>query len=275
MNKEVLLNCEYSLNTTQIFGALCSKKCLTKRSAEKKTTKWYNLENIPLAIVNVSIIQIFFHVYSTKKITKVLIYDPNRPYEAWRFMTYMLIHDDWSHLTLNIVIQCIFASLLEKRQGAVRILALYILGGITGVLGAACLHPHLVIGASAGGYSLLCSNLADIMLNYETISYKYHQVVSVATILIFDVIYDVVHACFRREPQVSWQAHFVGGLAGIFLGFVFFKCHTNNSLTIHKHLFWTSILLYCAMVISFIVITIHIGKCTPTNVIRSKYIYFC
>lgn len=49
-------------------------------------------------------------------------------------------------------------------QGRFRVLAVYFLGGISGVLGAACLHPDLVVGASAGGYSLLLSNVADLML---------------------------------------------------------------------------------------------------------------
>nr|XP_023028435.1 inositol-3-phosphate synthase-like [Leptinotarsa decemlineata] len=76
----------------------------------------------------------------------------------------MLVHDDWYHLMLNVVIQCIFAILLEKRQGHLRVVILYILGGITGVLGASCIHPDLVIGASAGVYALLISNIADIVL---------------------------------------------------------------------------------------------------------------
>lgn len=76
----------------------------------------------------------------------------------------MLVHDDWYHLMLNVVIQCIFAVLLEKRQGHLRVLILYFLGGFTGVLGAACVHPDLVIGASAGVYALLISNVSDIIL---------------------------------------------------------------------------------------------------------------
>jgi len=28
----------------------------------------------------------------------------------------MLVHDDWSHLALNVIIQCIFAALLEFNQ---------------------------------------------------------------------------------------------------------------------------------------------------------------
>lgn len=94
----------------------------------------------------------------------------------------MLVHDGWSHLALNVVMQCIFATLLELSQvgkcncqrkvkngafglqGRLRVLTIYFPGGVTGILGAACLHPDLVVGASAGGYSLLLSNVADLVL---------------------------------------------------------------------------------------------------------------
>ncbi|KAJ8910386.1 hypothetical protein NQ315_017279, partial [Exocentrus adspersus] len=107
---------------------------------------------------------ICFHIMSTSDMKKTFRFEPVRCFQIWRFVTYMLVHDDWYHLSLNVVIQCIFALLLEKRQGHLRILLLYLLGGVTGVLGASCFHPDLLIGASAGVYALLISNVADIIL---------------------------------------------------------------------------------------------------------------
>lgn len=108
--------------------------------------------------------QILMHTFSTSQCRRLLRFESNKKYEVWRLITYMLVHDDWYHLMLNVLIQCIFASLLEKRQGHLRVLLLYILGGITAVLGASCFYPILVIGASAGVYALLISNNADIVL---------------------------------------------------------------------------------------------------------------
>ncbi|KAJ8949218.1 hypothetical protein NQ314_008278 [Rhamnusium bicolor] len=107
---------------------------------------------------------ITFHTVSTNHLERALRFEPTKCSEIWRFVTYMLVHDDWYHLILNVVIQCIFALLLERRQGHLRVLLLYLLGGVTGVLGASCVHPDLVIGASAGVYALLISNIADIVL---------------------------------------------------------------------------------------------------------------
>lgn len=60
--------------------------------------------------------------------------------------------------------QLLFAYFLERRHGRLRILFLYVIAGITGVLGASCFQTDLVIGASAGVYALLISNLADILM---------------------------------------------------------------------------------------------------------------
>ncbi|XP_066145556.1 protein rhomboid [Euwallacea fornicatus] len=223
-------------------------------------SKWYHYQNLPLAIFSVSVCQIIFHIFSTSALNKFLRFEPSKRYEIWRYVTYMLVHDDWSHLTLNVVIQCIFASLLELNQGRLRVLAIYVLGGITGVLGAACIHPDLVVGASAGGYSLLLSNVADLMLNYETITYKLYRAISIGTLILFDVVYDIVHVCSKREPRVSWQAHFFGGLTGMFLGLVLFKCKKPNKT--RKVFFTMGLTFYLIFVISFIVLTIQIGRCT-------------
>ncbi|KAJ8949221.1 hypothetical protein NQ314_008281 [Rhamnusium bicolor] len=80
-----------------------------------------------------------------------------------------------------------------------------------------------------------------------------------------------------KEPLISWEAHFVGGLAGLFLGLVFFKSNQNQNKTtkINNVLFWTGLILYFALMISFVILTIQIKKCTPVNTIHVRYVYFC
>lgn len=76
----------------------------------------------------------------------------------------MLLHEDDVHLTLNLFLQCTFAFFLEKKQGRLKVGIVYLVGGITGVLGAFCINPGILIGASAGVYSLLISLVADLYL---------------------------------------------------------------------------------------------------------------
>lgn len=42
-----------------------------------------------------------------------LVYDPRRRIQGWRFISYMLLHSDALHLTLNVVIQLVLATPLE------------------------------------------------------------------------------------------------------------------------------------------------------------------
>lgn len=95
---------------------------------------------------------------------KSLRFDPNNQFELWRFVTYIFLHGSWYHLILNVIIQCIFAWYLEKQQGNFRVSLIYVLSGITGALGAACVLPDLIVGASAGVYALLISHIAHIIL---------------------------------------------------------------------------------------------------------------
>lgn len=76
----------------------------------------------------------------------------------------MFLHNSVYHIILNIIIQCMFAMMLEKNQGSIRVGILYFGGGATGALGAGCLRPDLVVGASAGVYALLISHLSHIIL---------------------------------------------------------------------------------------------------------------
>lgn len=65
---------------------------------------------------------------------------------------------------LNVLIQCLFAAALETKQGYFRVAVLYLNSGVVGALGAACIRPEIVVGASAGVYGLLLSHLAHVIL---------------------------------------------------------------------------------------------------------------
>ncbi|XP_044270822.1 protein rhomboid-like [Tribolium madens] len=240
----------------------------------RKPSQWAWTKNAPFGVLSISVLEIIVYAASDETTQKLLRFEPNNLTEIWRFVTYMLLHEDCIHLGLNILMQVLFAFFLEARHGRARILALYVAGGVTGVLGAACFHPDLVIGASGGVYALLISHTADIFLNFATLSYKIHRGVCIAIIVVFDVVYNVIHASFRKEPLISWGAHMIGGLAGLFLGLVLFKQEKGAS-TRRFVLFLVGLLLYVVLFITLVVITVQIKKCTPKDVIRKRYVYFC
>lgn len=80
----------------------------------------------------------------------------------------MLLHIDFVHLGLNVIIQCILGTPLEYEQGHLRTALIYIGGGLGGSLGASVLDAQLfMVGASGGVYALLISHIANIALVSE------------------------------------------------------------------------------------------------------------
>lgn len=69
----------------------------------------------------------------------VLIYNPYRRYEAWRFLSYMLIHIGIGHFVFNMIMQVLVGVFLEMEQegwlGSVRVAAVYLTGVVAGSLG--------------------------------------------------------------------------------------------------------------------------------------------
>ncbi|XP_019881810.1 protein rhomboid [Aethina tumida] len=242
------------------------------------TKKWkIPLKDFPWPILTTSILQILFHVISNEDFRKQLRFEPKKQTEVWRFVTYMLVHDDWYHLIFNILMQCLFATFLERRQGRLSVMSVYVVGGMTGVLGASCVHPDLVIGASAGVYALLMSNLADIMLNLETIKYKFIRIVYIVIIVVSDIIYNVIHFYSKDEPLISWGAHIVGGITGVLVGLILFKRNKEEDERLKRRnriFFWCGVILYCFLFLFLILLSIQIKKCTPKNTYQ-KYVYFC
>lgn len=105
------------------------------------------------------------YMFATKDVRNLLIYNPRRKCDLWRFLTYMILHNDCTHLSLNVIIQFFLASPLEYEQGHVRTIAIYLGGGLAGSLGASIFDKEsMLVGASGGIYALLISHIAHIIL---------------------------------------------------------------------------------------------------------------
>ena len=67
--------------------------------------------------------------------TNALIFDPNRKYEVWRFVTYMFVHSGYFHIAFNLLIQLVLGIPLEMVHRWWRILLIYVCGVAAGSLG--------------------------------------------------------------------------------------------------------------------------------------------
>lgn len=65
----------------------------------------------------------------------IFIFRPDKRYEFWRFLFYMILHISWLHLGFNLCVQLIIGLPLEMIHGSIRIACIYLSGVLAGSLG--------------------------------------------------------------------------------------------------------------------------------------------
>jgi membrane associated rhomboid family serine protease len=162
--------------------------------------------------------------------------------EIWTFVSYSLIHADWTHVGVNSVWLLPFGSAVARRFGALRFIAFF---AVTAAAGAALhLATHAgeqfpMIGASAAVSGLMAAAMrfafqrggplnmlrVDNDEAYRVPALPLRRVLSDARVLIFlgvwfgiNLIFGLGSLSFTGSDQpVAWQAHIGGFLAGLLL----------------------------------------------------------
>ncbi|GAB6033720.1 hypothetical protein CHUAL_013833 [Chamberlinius hualienensis] len=136
----------------------------------------YNCHPPPIFIILISIVElgVFIYyaimmggVYATGPVpmNSLLIYNPSRRYEAWRYLSYMLIHSGYCHITFNLLMQLLLGVPLEMVHKWWRVAIIYFAGVLAGSLGTSISDPYVYLaGASAGDYSIITAHLATVIL---------------------------------------------------------------------------------------------------------------
>ena len=165
----------------------------------------------------------------------VLIYNPNRRWEAWRYLTYMLVHIGIAHFIFNMIMQIIVGVFLEMEQegwvGSLRVAAVYLSGVVAGSLGTSLTSPKTyVAGASGGVYALIAAHLATLTLNWEEDStIRIRKVIHKPLTRIIRIIFisaltahDVALALYLYftdgDNSTGFMGHLCGALAGLLVG---------------------------------------------------------
>lgn len=115
---------------------------------------------------------------------------------------------------------------MEFEQNHGRLAAVYFGGSILGACGVMMFGPKiLIIGASAGVYSLLLSHVPHIFLNKRTIRYRNIRLGVVVFLCLCDLIHTIVH--FSRngnsEPKIGVWAHVFGAIGGLVIGMALYR----------------------------------------------------
>src|SRR5262245_11047041 len=162
--------------------------------------------------------------------------------DIWTFVTYALIHADWTHLVVNAIWLLPFGSAVARRFGAPRVLAFFAVPAAAGASLALATHAgeqFPMIGASAvvsgtmaaamrfafqRGGPLALLGRADES-TYRVPAIPLGGVLSDARVLLFLAVWFGINILFGLgslpvtggEHTVAWQAHIGGFLAGLLL----------------------------------------------------------
>jgi len=215
----------------------------------------------PLFIIITSILQLGFFVFHVHHLAEehsehvswdgpaplcsILIFNPEKRYQIWRFLSYCLVHSGISHVVLNLSMQLFVGLPLEMSHGSVRVSSVYLFGAIAGSLATSCLDPHVYLaGASGGVYSLIAAHLSNLILNWkedvliirprvreDKTAKATHgtliRMLKLTAVLAFAVV-DTGMAIYNKhmhahENTTGYTAHIAGALSGLVVGLMVLK----------------------------------------------------
>ncbi|XP_076344401.1 rhomboid-related protein 2-like isoform X2 [Tachypleus tridentatus] len=178
-----------------------------------------------------------------------LIYNPYRRKEAWRFITYMLVHAGAVHIFFNIMIQLLLGVPLEMVHKWWRVGLLYFAGGLAGSLASSLSDPDTYLaGASGGVYALIAAHLANVIINFKEMEFAWLRLVTLFVFSGSDIGIALYYRYYgKEESRTSYASHFGGALAGLLLGVI-----TLKNLKIYsweKKLGWVMFSIYVGLLV--------------------------
>ncbi|XP_031818050.1 rhomboid-related protein 2 isoform X1 [Sarcophilus harrisii] len=214
----------------------------------------------PLFISIISILQVVIFLYYTfwkpqeQWITLEIgiwespfIYRPDKRKQAWRFISYMMVHAGVQHICGNLLMQLLLGLPLEMVHKGHRVGLVYLSGVIAGSLGSSIWDPfQALVGASGGVYALTGGYFMNVLMNFKNMVPLFGLFRLI--LILLTVVFDLGFGLYKKfiapasEPRVSIVAHIAGGLAGMTIGYTVFSCFEKELLK--EPMFWVAIIAY-------------------------------
>ncbi|XP_058426873.1 rhomboid-related protein 2 isoform X2 [Marmota monax] len=135
----------------------------------------------PVFIISISLAElavfIYYAVWKPQKqwitldtgiLESPLIYSPEKREEAWRFISYMLVHAGVQHIVGNLLMQLVLGIPLEMVHKGLRVGLVYLAGVIAGSLASSIFDPlRSLVGASGGVYALMGGYFMNVLVNFR------------------------------------------------------------------------------------------------------------
>lgn len=125
----------------------------------------------------------------------------------WRLLTSVFLHQEIVHILFNMYALTIFGPMLEGALGRIRFVALYLTAGLAGSVLVYCLSaPNgFTVGASGAIYGLFGATFA-------VFARRGLQLQGLVVLMVINLAFTFIF------PNISWQGHIGGLIAGGFLG---------------------------------------------------------
>ena len=157
--------------------------------------------------------------------------DPGTVLErAIPFVSYMGLHNGWTHLAINCLFLLAFAPIVARRYGAILFLAFFLVCGVAGALTYLAFNwgsPVPVVGASGAISGLMAAALRMLPAQSPWAVPGATQLAPIFSrqILVFSAVLIAVNAAMGvtgfniggETAQIAWQAHLGGFIAGLLL----------------------------------------------------------
>ena len=132
----------------------------------------------------------------------------------WRLLSAPFFYHDTAYPFVTLVTIMLFGWLLERRHGAVPVLALFLIGGVGGIAAATAAYPYPEVwGGSGAALALIAAWAIPDLLAIRRGEEVEGDLIGVATIAVIVALLPVA------VDGASWVAAGVGILAGLLLGF--------------------------------------------------------
>ncbi|XP_045862104.1 rhomboid-related protein 2 isoform X3 [Meles meles] len=135
----------------------------------------------PVFIISISLAElavfIYYAVWKPQKqwitldtgiLESPFTYSPEKREQAWRFVSYMLVHAGVQHIVGNLIMQLALGIPLEMVHKGLRVGLVYLAGVIAGSLASSIFDPlKYLVGASGGVYALMGGYFMNVLVNFR------------------------------------------------------------------------------------------------------------